>query len=195
MDEAQFLKWARCAKCLATGMTISLGLIANAQTSGSSTFPQATGVPATRSEMKPHIGVLAGIAQPEGSYNAAAELGLDVGYQPSVPFGLGAELSHFESDASEGNEDLERTAILVKGTYHLAGTTPVIRDSYVGVGVGPVFTSDETAVQAAPLLGFDIPIERGSGRFFSVGANAKYAFISGSASDALSVNGAVKYWY
>lgn len=184
----RWLKW------MAGGFVTTLTVGAAFAQSGTSTFPKATGVPATRSEMKPHVGVLAGVAQPEGSYDAAGEIGLDVGYQPMVPFGLGAEITRFESNAREGS-DIERTSVLLKGTYHMGGATPVIRDSYVGVGLGPVFTESETAVQAAPIVGFDIPLERGTSQFFSVGANAKYALISGSDSDALSVAGAVKYWF
>lgn len=184
----QWLKW------LAGGVVASL-LAGSAYAQGTSTFPKASGAPATRSEMKPHVGVLAGVAQPEGSFDAAGEVAIDVGYQPMIPFGLGAEISRFEANAREG-ADIERTAIMVKGSYNMGGTIPVIRDSYVGLGLGPVFTETETQFQAAPLVGFDIPLNRGAtAQYFSLGANAKYALISGSDSDALSVAGAVKYWF
>jgi hypothetical protein len=145
---------------------------------------------------KPSIGITAGISNPEGSYNSTGELGLDVGFQPYVPFGVGAMLSSSKSSSQTTARDLERTSILARGTYNFGGTTPIVKNSWVGVAAGPVFRRDGTDLGIAPIVGFDVPMHNGPGSYFSLGANAKYlALINSDDSDALSINGAVKFWF
>ena len=160
-----------------------------------STTPFTEPRKAERNEWKPDIGVLAGVATPEGSYNTSGEFGVTASIQPFIPFSVGAELTRVEFDAEEGDSDLERTTLLFKAAYNFGGTVPVIRYSYIGVGVGPYFKSDGTDVASAPLLGFDIPIQQEDRGYLSLGASAKYLVVSGSEPDAVSVNGVVKYWY
>jgi hypothetical protein len=160
-----------------------------------STFQAPAHEPAQGSELKPHVGVLAGVAQPEGSYDTGGEFGIDVGFQPYVPFGFGAELNRYTS-AGGRQTTLERTTLFAKATYNLGGDTPVIRYSYFGLGTGPVFESNGTHWALAPVIGFDIPIAQvGDQKSISLGATAKYAFISGDATDALSAQAIMKYWY
>jgi hypothetical protein len=86
----------------------------------------------------------------------------------------------------------------MKGTYNFGGTTPVIKDSFVGVGVGPVIKNDGTDIAIAPLAGFDIPLKEETNHerdFYSLGLHAKYMFVSSSDPKELSVNAALKYWY
>lgn len=99
---------------------------------------------AAKSEWKPHVGVLIGSAQPESSGITSSEVAVDFGFQPYVPFGLGAEMSHARID--DGKDIQERNIIWGKGSYHFGGMTPLIRDSYVGLGLGAVFKSDGTSL-------------------------------------------------
>jgi len=145
------------------------------------------------SEYKPHVGLLFGAAQPEGSGQASSEIGVDIGYQPYVPFGLGVEYTHARID--DGTDKKDRDTVLAKGTYNFGGTIAVLKDSYVGVALGPVFTSEHTSFAGAPIAGFDIPLKRDQSQYLSLGAAAKYAIVSDNDVDTFSLTGVVKYWY
>jgi hypothetical protein len=154
----------------------------------------------TEDYIKPHVGVFAGLANPEASFDTSVEYGLDVGFQPWSPIGIGFELSGLGTDRMQGStpQDLNRTNILVKGTYNLGGSIPVVRYSYLGLGLGAVVDSSAyrgTHTGIAPLLGFDIPLTSAPSQFFSLGAAAKYVFVSGPSPDGISVNGMAKYWF
>ncbi len=157
-----------------------------------SSFPHPQKVTES-SQWKPHIGILAGAAIPEGSGNSSAELGLDIGYQPYVPFGLGAEYVHSRFD--DGVTTADRNTLWVKATYNFGGEIEILRYSYMGVGVGAVFADSDTAIAGAPILGFDIPLQLSQDEKISLGANAKYAIVGDNQTDATSINGVVKYWY
>lgn len=151
---------------------------------------------ANRSELAPHVGLMAGITAPEGRFGKTGEYGLDFGYQPYAPISAGLEISHNEINNSSDGARLERTNVLLKAAYNFGGTIPVIRDSYVGVAAGAVFKQDGTDFATAPIAGFDIPLAASADRTnFTLGANAKYLVVSGSDPDAFSVNGVLKYWY
>ncbi len=160
----------------------------------STTFPSFRS--ANEGERMPHIGLMIGTARPEGSFSTAPEFGIDIGYQPFIPFGLGVEAAYSQPEQNITGAKLQRTSVLAKATYNFGGDYFLIRDSYLGFGVGAVFKSDETTLASAPLLGFDIPIrDRNDQASLSFGANAKYLTVEGDEPDALSVNGVVKYWY
>ncbi|HMN67161.1 MAG TPA: hypothetical protein PKC28_01350 [Bdellovibrionales bacterium] len=146
-----------------------------------------------RDEMRMHVGLLAGFDNAEGGFNNTFEYGVDVGFQPYIPYGLGAELS----TADEG--DLTRTKLLGRGTYNFGGSIPLINRSYVGAALGPVFDSDSandgTHLGIAPVLGFDIPFSPVTNQAISLGAQARYLFVSDAAPDSFSVNGQLKYWF
>lgn len=165
------------------------------QGSGSSTFPQPREVMDT-SEWKPHVGLVAGFAAPEGRGNSSGEYGIDIGYQPYIPYGVGLEYTHGE-DIDNGTTTQDRDTVWLKGSYHFGGDTMIIKDSYAGLGLAAVMKSDGTSVAAAPILGFDIPIKQGmeAAGFFSLGANARYAVVSDGDVDTFSLSGVVKYWY
>ena len=148
---------------------------------------------ANASEWKPHVGFLVGAAQPESSGKTASEVAIDVGFQPYIPFGLGAEVSHSRID--NGNSTQERNTIWAKGNYSFGGATPVLKNSYVGVALGVVFKPDGTSLAVAPLLGFDIPMKEMAQGMFSLGANMKYAIVADNELDTLILSGVVKYWY
>lgn len=159
----------------------------------SSTFPRPTEVDSTM--MAPHIGLLGGMTSPEGSYDSTGSVGLDAGFQPYVPFGVGAEATYYRANGDGATADLERTQVLAKASYNFGGDVAVIKHSYVGLGAGVVFEDSETELVSAPMVGFDIPLKQAANDYITLGANARYAITEGSSADAFTVNGAVKYWY
>lgn len=155
----------------------------------------------TITQQRPHVGLRAGMASPQDNYDGAFEYGVEVGYQPYIPFGAALELSSFSSaNGPDGN--LYRTKLLAKGTYNFGGTVPVLRDSFAGAMAGPVLdrVSNNSKLRMGVGLqtGFDVPLTR-SGRTsqgtYSIGANANYLFVSNSAPDVFGLTGLVKYWY
>jgi hypothetical protein len=171
-----------------------------AQTAGESTetFPEPHRV-TEQSVYTPHVGVIAGYSAPEGSYQSNVEYGLDFGFQPYVPFSLGAEVTQAQYDADGDGNDLLRTKALLKGAYNFGGNIPVIRESYVGLGVGPMIEraggSDVTYMGLMPNLGFDIHLKNTMLEAISLGANARYLISNSDAPDVFALNGLVKYWF
>lgn len=159
----------------------------------SSTFPKP-GEVQSQSDMRPHLGLLIGNVTPEGDYKNAINYGLDFGFQPYVPFSVGIEANHSKIE-NDANESHERTLALVKGAYNFGGDIPVIRDSFVGVGVGPMIVDGTTLLASAPMVGFDIPLSDKRVDLFTLGAAAKYVIVEGSEPDNLQINGAIKYWF
>ncbi len=157
-----------------------------------SVLPQPRPV-AESSEWKPHFGVLLGAALPERSGVGASEVGIDIGYQPYIPYGLGAEFIHSRIDDTEKVAD--RNTLWLKGTYNFGGTQPLIKNSYVGLGLGGVFKSDGTSAAVAPLIGFDIPLKQEDGKTFTLGMNSRYAIVADDEVDTFSLTGVLKYWY
>jgi hypothetical protein len=145
------------------------------------------------SEFKPHVGLLLGAAQPEGSGITASEVAVDIGYQPYIPFGLAAEFNHSRID--DGDDTKDRNTVWLKGSYNFGGTTPIIKSSYMGVALGTVFKSDGTSLALAPILGFDIPVARITEGIFSLGASARYEIVGDDEVDTLALGAVAKYWY
>lgn len=174
--------------------------LAFAQQDATSTFPTPQEV-SSFEEQKFHVGVRVGMVNPEESYDGAFEYGAEVGFQPYIPFSVGMELTNFSSDNDQA-ADLERLKLLLKGAYNFGGNTHVIRNSFVGAGLGPVLdTIGETTrgrLGINLLAGFDIPLtDTGSVKpnSVSLGATANYLFVSNSAPDTFGVTGLVKYWF
>lgn len=139
-----------------------------------------------------HMGLTTGMFNPSGSMGSSLEYGLNVGFQPVVPFGLGLEFTTTELDNSV---DTQLTQLLLRGTYNLAGDIPVLRHSYFGVTGGPLFIEDgDTEWAIGPLVGFDIPLQERSSDFLSLGLQAKYLLIS-DADDSFGAGLNLKYWY
>lgn len=164
----------------------------------SSTFPKPALVDTA---LRPHVGLLAGVAAGEGALNSGMEYGIDAGYQPYVPFGVGIELSSATADVDSGliSDDLTRTKLLAKVTYNFGGQIPLIRDSYVGVGAGPMLESiggdDDLYLGVMPILGFDIPLQSKPREYMSAGMNVRYLVSSSGIPNSTSVNGMLKYWF
>lgn len=157
------------------------------------TFPQVKNVQ-NNQERRIHLGLNLGINSAEGRRGSTPELGLEMGFQPLIPFGLSLELSTSKFDGDD-DESHRRTTLLGKGTYNFGGDTPVVRYSYLGLGTGPVFLNDGTELGVAPLLGFDIPLYGDTDQACSLGFMAKYLFVTGHKPDSLITSAAVKYWF
>lgn len=139
---------------------------------------------------KMHMGLTAGVSSPNGDAESSPEFGINVGFQPYVPFGLGAEVITAELDET----DIQRTSVLARGTYNFGGDIPVLRSSYVGVTAGPMFVDSEVEWSVGPLAGFDIPLTQAASNFLSLGLQAKYLYTTDT-QDAFSGGVALKYWY
>lgn len=143
---------------------------------------------------RPHFGITAGLSTPEGSFDSAAELGVNFGYQPVVPFGIGASIATVRNSASDGGQDLERTNVLARATYNLGPETPMFRHAWFGLALGMAVADDGTYAALAPVAGFDFPIQRYSTSFLSLGAEAQYLIVDDQ-NDNFALSGALKYWY
>lgn len=153
------------------------------------TLPEAKPVE-SKDQYRLHMGLTAGVSSPNGDAGSSAEYGINVGFQPYVPFGLGAEIITAELD----DTDIQRTSVLARGTFNFGGDIPVLRSSYLGVTTGPMFVDGNTEWSAGPLAGFDIPLQDQTSNFLSLGLQAKYLWTTDT-QDAFSAGLALKYWY
>ena len=146
----------------------------------------------TLEESRIHLGFNLGINNPEGNRGATPEFGVDVGFQPVIPFGLSLEFSTSRFDGDD-DEMYKRVTIFTRGTYNFGGDTPVIKYAYVGAATGPVFLHDGTEFGFAPLLGFDVPLD--AAHTWSLGYTARYLFVTSNDPDSLITSGTLKYWF
>lgn len=155
----------------------------------------------TRGEAKPHIGFRAGLADVDQRYETATNYGIEIGFQPYIPFGVSVGLSQFSTDraAIAGTDGLTRTQLLAQGTYNFAGENNFVRYTYLGLALGPVLDRaggrDAMNLAWSPVAGFDIPINNAERDYFTLGAVANYLFVGGGRPSTLALNGAVKYWF
>ncbi len=166
----------------------------------SRTFPRAEKI-TDPNGYAPSLGIRTGIAGTEGDYDDSWNWGVDASFQPWIPLGTGVELSGYSTGATGGEPGLTRTTLLGKAMYNFGGMIPVIRYSYVGAGLGPVWdnvnNSSYISAGLAPLLGFDLPVSQMSQDLsrFTLGAVGSYLFVNNGRPDVLSVNGTAKYWF
>lgn len=181
-------------------VSIPLTSVAAQQNSGLNTIIAEPRPVEVKSEYKPHLGALTGIATPEGNYQSSAEYGMTIGYQPYIPFSIGAELSHSKNNVSSGNSasDLDRTKLLVNAAYNFGGHIPVISKSYIALAFGPMLesteSSDSIVIGTMPNVGFDMPFTI-KDNSVSLGLNARYLISSSSAPNTFSLNAMAKYWF
>lgn len=145
-----------------------------------------------KEEARMHMGLNLGINNPEGDHGATPEVGIDVGYQPLIPFGLSLELSTSRFSSTD-DEYYKRTTLMTKGTYNFGGDTPVIRYSYFGIATGAVFLNDGTEFGIAPVIGFDVPLT--DDHTYSLGYTARYLFVTSKDPDSLITSASLKYWF
>jgi hypothetical protein len=171
------------------------GSYAFAAENESRTTPESRPV-RTEAERAPSLGVIGGITDTHQGFRNGTSYGAEYGWQTYIPFSAAVELSGYVSDHSAANPTLTRTRLLGKYNYNFGGSIPVIKDSYIGVGAGPVLdnvrNTNTWEVGIVPQIGFDIPIASTN---LSLGANANYMFIIGPNANALAVNGVAKYWF
>lgn len=152
-------------------------------------FPEAKEVE-NKDEFKIHMGLTAGVSSPNGDAESSPEFGINVGFQPVVPLGVGVEITTAELDET----NVQRTSVLPRLAYNFGGDIPVLRHSYVGVTSGPVFVDSDVEWSAGPLAGFDIPLTPQTSNFLSLGLQAKYLYITDT-QDTFAAGVALKYWY
>ena len=168
------------------------------QTRGTFTEPRRAYGP---DEYKVHVGLELGFAEPGERYNAGAEYGANVGFQPIVPIGLGLEVATLSTSQVDTGVSFDRTKVMLNGTYNFGGNLPVIRHSYLGAGLGPVYdtigSASNTYLGINLLAGADFPLISDSvGRnSFSLGAVAKYLIVTEDAQDSFALNAQLKYWF
>jgi hypothetical protein len=157
---------------------------------------------ASRGEYRPHIGLRGGMADPSQNYGTSFEYGVDVGYQPYVPFGLGAEFAQsVTSKGGKSDERLTRNKLLARGTYNFSGNNEFLRRSYVGYDLGAVIdnaASTSTSLAHGPLIGFDVPLNTTGtepSQSFTLGASLAYLFVGNARPDSLDLNARLKYWF
>ena len=151
---------------------------------------------ATQSELRPHVGLIAGSTLRDSS--AHGTIGIDAGMQPYIPFGLGVEFLRSQVQSPVDSQFEDAYSLMGRGTYNFGGEIPVIRHSYVGVMAGAVNTGGETLAASAPVVGFDIPLKSSTdytGNYLSLGANARYTIIEGSGRDNALLAAQMKYWF
>jgi hypothetical protein len=178
-----------------------IGLIGSAQAQQQSTLPTPRNAEGT-AETKPHVGARLGFTNPAGTYENALEYGAEFGFQPYIPFGLGLEVNHYAADAENNvGPQIDRTKVLIRGTYNFGGTIPVIKETYLGALIGPVFDNIEGVTYGrlgtGLVLGADFPLGTSGVRSetVSLGANVNYLAVVDTDADDFTVNGAVKYWF
>jgi hypothetical protein len=145
-----------------------------------------------KEESRIHLGLNMGINSPEGTRGSTPELGIDIGFQPIIPFGLSLELSTSKFDGAD-REMHHRTTLMTRGTYNFGGDTPVIKYSYVGMATGVVFLHDGMELGVAPVTGFDVPLN--DDHSCSMGFMAKYLFVTSKDPDSLITSVAIKHWF
>ena len=150
---------------------------------------------ATAKEYRAQFGVMGGIADTNKGGKSSGEFGINFGFQPFIPIGLGFEASGSKYETSNG-ELKDKTNLLLTGSYNFSGTTNVFRDTYIGAAMGLIVRSENSDATVGPLAGFDIPLKPAKNvSALTIGANAKYLFSNATEVEGVAVNGVLKYWF
>ncbi len=138
-----------------------------------------------------NMGIISGVNSPKGDITSSAEYGVNLGFQPAKQLAVGLDVMSSKLDDANQNQ---RTTGLVSAAYVIGGDVPVIRNTYIGAGGGPVFVDNKVKWAYAPLVGFDVPLTQKTHEYMSLGLAAKYVF-NQDTPDSLSAGAAVKYWF
>jgi len=138
-----------------------------------------------------NMGFASGINSPKGEITSSAEYGVNAGFQPAKQLAVGVDVSSSKLDDANQHQ---RTTGLVSAAYVIGGDVPVIRNTYIGAGGGPIFIDNKVKWAYAPLVGFDVPLKERAHDYMSLGLAAKY-LINQDTPDSLSAGAAVKYWF
>lgn len=160
------------------------------------TFPQ-TKKAVNKEEQKPSLGLFGGLSNlPDRTGGSSYGVSLQV--QPWIPFSTGIVVSGNVSPKTDLQPTLTRTQILATGAYNFGGDIPVIKYSYLGLGLGAVLDNEQngliTSFGALPNVGFDIPLDS-TDKSFTLGANASYLFVGNARPQVFALNGVAKYWF
>lgn len=184
--------------CALAVCALSSGQAFAAGGTGESVFPSQKRAN-TAAESKPSLGVFAGITDTAEGRKNGTSWGAEYQYQPIIPFSAGLQLSGYVSDYTTNMATLTRTKLLLTGNYNFGGDVAVIKDSWVGLEVGPVMDnvnhSETIDLGAGPRIGFDIPLGASEENRYTLGANADYLLIGGAKPSVFALNGVVKYWF
>lgn len=146
---------------------------------------------------QPHIGLGAALSSPEGAFNPGGQYTLEFGLQPIIPLSYTVKAGY--GYYTDGPANFSRTSLILEGKYNFGGTIPVIRHTYVGLGLGPAWedtTLDEgLALIVYPQAGFDIPLKAWIGEPVSAGLNLNYMVSTRNTPDTTNLAAVVKYWY
>lgn len=174
-------------------LTGSIASYAQDSTEGKTTgiFPELRA--AESNEQKWSAGVASGISSPKGDATSSTEFGVIIGFQPIVPVSAGIEANTTRLNT---DNDVRQTNVLIRSAYNFGGDIPVLRSSFVGMGLGPVFVSNRVRWAGAPLIGFDIPLSNKTRDYLSLGLEAKYLFMTNTDVPNLFASAlALKYWF
>ncbi len=156
-----------------------------------------------------HVGVLGGLADVNGPAKPSLAVGVDAGFQPFIPFGLGIQAIFYKGQVDAGVNEfgIKRSDILLKGTYNFGGDNTFVRHSYIGLKTGVAITKNYFALNGgsdvdsgsytrfavAPVLGFDYPVAD----HLTLGAELSYLIVTGpeANNDVASALASVKYWF
>ena len=156
-----------------------------------------------------HLGIVGGYVDQIGPTKPTIAYGVDAGFQPYVPFGVGFQALFYNANYDRGITQIgiKRTELMLRGTYNFGGDNDLIRHSYIGVKTGavinkPYFSVNNgasvdgdsyTRLGIAPVIGFDAPIAE----HLSAGIDLSYLFVMGPEknTDVLQALGSVKYWF
>lgn len=155
------------------------------------TFPELK--PTEEGQRKYSAGVVSGVNSPKGPDASSTEFGVIVQYQPytSMTAGVSANTTRLNTD-----NDVRQTNVLFRSAYNFGGDIPIIKSSFIGVGVGPLFVSNRVRWAGAPIIGFDIPLAKKTKDYLSLGLEAKYLFITNTDVPNLFASAlALKYWF
>lgn len=149
-------------KILALPLTLLFSLSASAQSAADRVLTERR--PAVGEERKPSIGLILGAPNAQGATGGRGA-SLEFATQPEIPISTAVELGVSLSD-EVNKQTLTRTKLMLKAHYNLAGDIPVIRYSYLGLALGPVWDNQNNQsvinIGGGPELGFDIPVSRWS---------------------------------
>ena len=156
-----------------------------------------------------HVGIVGGYVDQIGPTKPTIAYGVDAGFQPYVPFGLGIQALFYNAHYDQGVTQIgiKRTELMLRGTYNFGGDNDLIKHSYIGVKAGAVINKPYTSINngadrdgdsytrfgIAPVIGFDCPIAE----HLTAGIDLSYLFVMGPEknTDVLQALGSVKYWF
>ena len=188
-------------------VTLMLGMNAFAvDESANRTFPKPQSAEGAHVA---HVGVVGGYVDQIGPMKPTIGYGVDAGFQPYVPFGVGFQALFYnaKTDLGTSQAGIKRTELMLRGTYNFGGDNEFIRHSYLGLKVGAVISQPTFAFNGgdtndvgdsytrfglAPVAGFDFQVAE----HLTAGAEFSWLFVTGpeNNNDVAQALATLKYW-